>query len=59
VMSTTGFVSASRRQWIYVAAGLVAAIFSLVVGIIFLSRSAGQLPDLSHLFDWLGGPTTS
>jgi hypothetical protein len=58
VMSTTGFVSANRRQWIYVGAGLVAAIFSLVVGIIFLSHSANQLPDLSHFFDWLGGPTT-
>ncbi|MDP9237487.1 MAG: hypothetical protein M3P30_08855 [Chloroflexota bacterium] len=59
VMSTTGFVSAGRRQGIYVTAGLVAAVFSLVVGIIFLSRSAGQLPDLSHLFDWLGGPSTN
>ena len=59
VMSTTGFVSASRRQWIYVGAGLFAAIFSLVIGSIFLLQSANQLPDLSHFFDWLGGPTTS
>jgi len=59
VMSTTGFVSASRRQWIYVGAGLVAAVFSLVIGTIFLLQSADQLPDLSHYFDWLGGPTTS
>ncbi len=58
VMSTTGFVSASRRQWIYVGAGMVAAIFSLVVGVIFLSHSAGQLPDLSQYFNWLGGPNT-
>jgi high-affinity nickel-transport protein len=59
VMSTTGFVSASRRQWIYVGAGLVAAIFSLVVGTIFLLQSADQLPDLSQYFGWLGGPSTN
>jgi hypothetical protein len=59
VMSTTGFVSASRRQWIYVSAGLFAAVFSLVIGVIFLSQSADQLPNLSHYFDWLGGPTSS
>ncbi len=57
VMSTTGFVSASKRQWIYVAAGLVAAIFSLVVGVVFLSRSADLLPDLGQYFTWLGGPS--
>ncbi len=59
VMSTTSFVSASQRQWIYVGAGFVAAVFSLVIGIVFLSQSADQLPDLSHYFDWLGGPTTA
>ena len=32
LMTTVGFVSARRRQMIYVAAGLVAAVFSLLVG---------------------------
>ena len=35
VLSTAGFVSARRRQWLY-AAGLLAAVFSLVIGLLFL-----------------------
>ena len=56
IMSTTGFVSASRRQWIYVVAGLVAAVFSLVIGLIFLAQAGDQLPDLGEYFKWIGGP---
>jgi|CXWL01.1.fsa_nt_gi high-affinity nickel-transport protein len=56
VMSTTGFVSAHRRQSIYVAAGLIAAVFSLVIGIIFLAQAGDQLPDLGQYFEWIGGP---
>ena len=62
VMSTTGFVSASRRQWIYVGAGLVAAIFSLVVGVIFLSQIGGPPPrpePILQLAPGLGGPGTN
>jgi len=57
VMSTVGFVSTRRRQTIYVMAGLIAAIFSLVLGIVFLTASTGILPDLDPYFRWLGGPT--
>jgi len=57
VMSTVGFVSAHRRQTIYVMAGLVAAVFSLVLGIVFLTASTGLLPDLDPYFRWIGGPT--
>jgi high-affinity nickel-transport protein len=56
VMSTVGFGSAQRRQVIYVAAGLVAAIFSLVVGVTFLFESTSLLPDLDPYFRWIGGP---
>jgi high-affinity nickel-transport protein len=56
VMSTVGFGSAQRRQAIYVAAGLVAAIFSLVVGVSFLTASTDILPDLDPYFRWIGGP---
>jgi high-affinity nickel-transport protein len=56
VMSTTGFVSAHRRQSIYVAAGLIAAVFSLVIGVIFLAQAGDQLPDLGQYFEWIGGP---
>lgn len=54
--STFGFVSARRRQAIYVAAGFLAAVFSLVLGLVFLSASTGVLPDLDPFLRWLGGP---
>jgi hypothetical protein len=56
VATTFGFVSAQRRQLVYVLAGLLAATFSLVVGLIFLVH-AGMLPDLGYYFRWLGGPS--
>jgi len=56
VTSTFGFVSARRRQTIYVMAGLVAAVFSLVLGVVFLTASTGVLPDLDPYFRWIGGP---
>jgi hypothetical protein len=57
VATTFGFVSAQRRQLVYVLAGALAATFSLVVGLIFLVH-AGILPDLGHYFRWLGGPSS-
>jgi hypothetical protein len=38
-------------------AGLVAAVFSLVLGVVFLTASTGILPDLDPYFRWVGGPT--
>ncbi|HSP54148.1 MAG TPA: hypothetical protein VLS25_01045 [Dehalococcoidia bacterium] len=46
VISTVGFVSSSRRQWIYAGAGFVAAVFSLIVGLVFLFNGADILPNL-------------
>ena len=54
--TAAGFVSSRRRQWIYVFAGLLAAVFSLVVGLVFLFRAGGFLPDLDPYFRWIGGP---
>jgi high-affinity nickel permease len=56
VATAYGFVSAQRRQYVYVAAGALAASFSLVIGLIFLFHS-GLLPNLDPYFRWLGGPT--
>ncbi len=56
VATTAGFVSARRRQIVYVLAGLLAAVFSLVIGLIFLLEAGGILPDLGIYFRWIGGP---
>jgi hypothetical protein len=56
VMTTTGFASAQRRQTIYVAVGLLAAVFSLFMGLAFLSQSGEIFPDLDPYFRWIGGP---
>ncbi len=56
VVSTVTVISSSRRQWIYVAAGGIAAVFSLVVGVLFLAQASDLLPDLDRLVSWLGGP---
>ena len=54
--TTAGFVSSRRRQGLYVFAGLLAAVFSLVVGLVFLFRAGDFLPDLDPYFRWIGGP---
>ncbi len=54
--TAAGFVSSRRRQGIYVFAGLLAAVFSLIVGLVFLFRAGGFLPDLDPYFRWIGGP---
>jgi len=56
VLSTLTVVSSSRRQWIYVMAGGIAAVFSLVVGVLFLLQAGDLLPDLDRFVSWLGGP---
>ncbi|MGB2695936.1 MAG: hypothetical protein WBD55_12240 [Dehalococcoidia bacterium] len=57
VTSTAGFVSSRRRKLVYVGAGLFAAVFSLVVGLIFVFEAGAILPDLGQYFRWLGGPS--
>ena len=58
VATASGFVSAQRRQTVYVVAGLLAATFSLIIGLVFLLQSGGLLPDLGSYFRWIGGPAT-
>ena len=38
------------------AAGGIAAVFSLVVGVLFLLQASDLLPDLDRFVSWLGGP---
>lgn len=56
VMTATGFVSARKQRLVYIAAGIVAAAFSLVLGLLFLSASGGSLPSLDPYLRWIGGP---
>ena len=46
LISSVGFVSSQARERVYVAVGAVAAVFSLVVGGIFLFGLDATLPDL-------------
>ncbi len=59
VISTAGFVSSQRRQWVYVGAGVLAAVFSLVVGLFFLLHKTDFLPNLDPYFRWIGGSSGS
>ena len=55
-VTAAGFVSAGRRQTIYLVVGAVAAVFSLALGFLYLTESGGILPDLDPYFRWVGGP---
>ena len=50
VITATGFIASRARERLYVAVGLVAGTFSLVVGTIFLLGVEGSLPELDKLF---------
>jgi high-affinity nickel permease len=47
IISATGFVASQTRQRLYVAVGVVAGVFSLVVGVIFLAGADAILPALA------------
>jgi high-affinity nickel permease len=49
VLTATGFVASQMRQRLYVAIGVVAGAFSIVVGTLFLLGSEGSLPDLQRI----------
>lgn len=55
IATTAGFLSTQRRQQVYVGAGVLAAVFSTVLGLVFLFGADGALPDLGGLFRWVGG----
>lgn len=49
IITATGFVASQMRQRIYVGVGVLAGVFSIVVGTLFLVQAEGILPDLSHV----------
>jgi high-affinity nickel permease len=52
IVSATGFVAGQVRRPLYIAIGVLAGVFSVVVGLTFLLGADGMLPDLQQL---LGG----
>jgi hypothetical protein len=54
VVSATGFVASQTRQRAYLAFGVAAGLFSLVVGLLFLFELEGLLPDLDRIFGFIG-----
>ncbi len=50
VISASGFLASQARRRLYIAIGLVAGVFSLVVGAAFLIGREDLLPNLEHLF---------
>lgn len=55
VFSLVGFVSSSTKRNVYVVIGVLAAVFSLAVGIFFVTGKGAVLPDLQALLDALFG----
>jgi high-affinity nickel-transport protein len=54
IITATGFVASQMRQRIYLVAGAVAGIFSLVVGALFLFELDATLPDLDAILRSIG-----
>jgi high-affinity nickel-transport protein len=54
VLTATGFVASQLRQRVYVAVGVVAGVFSVVVGTLFLLGWEGSLPDLERMLGFIG-----
>jgi hypothetical protein len=54
IISSAGFVTSQLRQRVYLVVGALAAVFSLVVGLLFLFEAESLLPTLDPLA-FLGG----
>jgi high-affinity nickel permease len=54
VLTATGFVASQLRQRVYVVVGVVAGVFSVVVGALFLLGWEGSLPDLERMLSFIG-----
>jgi high-affinity nickel-transport protein len=50
VVSATGFVAGQVRRPVYIAIGVLAGVFSIVVGLSFLLGTDALLPDIQQLF---------
>ena len=55
VFSLVSFVSTSTKRNVYVVIGILAGIFSLVVGVFFLTGQGSELPDLQGVISTVLG----
>lgn len=49
IVSTVGFVASQTKERIYVAVGLVAGLFSLILGLIYVFGADAIIPDMESL----------
>ena len=54
-LTATGFVASQVRVRIYLAVGVLAGVFSLWIGGVFLVQADGALPNLDALVRFIGG----
>lgn len=55
LLTSTGFISASRAKTVYIAVGCLTAVFSLLVGSYFTLGIGDQLPDLQVIVNAIFG----
>lgn len=53
--SVFGFVSSATRRNVYVVVGVIAGVFSLVVGAFFVTGQGAELPDLQEVLNFFFG----
>lgn len=54
VITATGFIASRARERLYIAIGVVAGTFSLLIGLLFLFRLEGALPEIDSWLEGLG-----
>jgi len=50
LLTATGFVASQARRQIYLAVGVIAGVFSVAIGALFLFQAEGALPELDRIF---------
>jgi len=55
LFSLVGFISTSTKRNVYMVIGILAGIFSLVVGLFFLTGQGSALPDLQEILNTVFG----
>ncbi|HYN70085.1 MAG TPA: hypothetical protein VEX41_07735, partial [Candidatus Eisenbacteria bacterium] len=55
LITATGFIASRARERLYVAVGVLAGLFSLVIGTIFVFDLQGSLPPLDGFLQVIGG----